>query len=87
MVVPLSFFASDRALEMAWPTTLPTVLGFTMSSDRSTLVRRWPSDELLPTCAWISSWVSRWPRGWRGWECQAGVILRHWRKRTSSLWR
>lgn len=40
MVVPLSFLASERALEMAWPTAMPMVLGLTMSSERSTLVRR-----------------------------------------------
>jgi hypothetical protein len=32
-----------RACAMASPTCLPTVLGLTMSSERSTLVRRWPS--------------------------------------------
>lgn len=35
-----------RACSMAFPTSFPTVLGLTMSSERSTLVRRWPS--LLP---------------------------------------
>lgn len=37
-----------RALEMASPTTLPIVLGLMMSSERSTLVRRWPSPP--PVC-------------------------------------
>jgi len=45
MVPPLSFLLSERALEMAWPTTMPTVLGLMMSSERSTFVRRWPSEE------------------------------------------
>ena len=52
MVVPLSFLASERALEMAWPITVPTVLGLMMSSERSTLVRRWPS--VFPDCAAVS---------------------------------
>jgi hypothetical protein len=43
MVLPLSFLAFDRAVLMASPTFPPTVLGLTMSSDRSTLVRCWPS--------------------------------------------
>lgn len=34
---------SARALAMTLPTSLPIVLGLTMSSDRSTFVRRWPS--------------------------------------------
>lgn len=33
---------------MASPTRLPTVLGLMMSSERSTLVRRWPSPD--PVC-------------------------------------
>jgi hypothetical protein len=40
MVVPLSFFASERAFEMAWPIATPTVLGLMISSERSTFVRR-----------------------------------------------
>lgn len=44
--------ASERALEMAWPITVPTVLGLMMSSERSTLVRRWPS--VLPDCPAVS---------------------------------
>lgn len=52
MVVPLSFLASERALEMAWPITVPTVLGLMMSSERSTLVRRWPS--VLPDLPTVS---------------------------------
>jgi len=43
IVLPLSFLTSPRALLMAWPTAMPTVLGLMMSSERSTLVRRWPS--------------------------------------------
>jgi hypothetical protein len=45
MVVPLAFFAADRAVESALPTSMPTVFGLTMSSERSTLVRRWPSED------------------------------------------
>lgn len=40
-----------RAALMASATLGPTVLGLTMSSLRSTLVRRWPSPPLLPWCA------------------------------------
>ena len=50
---PLSFLASARAFLMASPTAVPTVLGLTMSSDRSTLVRCWPSAP--PFCDWTVS--------------------------------
>ena len=43
IVVPLSFFAAARAAWMASPTFVPIVFGLTMSSERSTLVRCWPS--------------------------------------------
>ena len=43
--------AAWRALEMAAPTSLPTVLGLMMSSERSTFVRRWPS--VLPLADWM----------------------------------
>jgi hypothetical protein len=44
-----------RASMMAWPTSLPTVLGLMMSSDRSTFVRRWPSTPDLT--AYIYQWL------------------------------
>lgn len=37
-----------RACSIALPTSFPTVLGLIMSSERSTLVRRWPSLPPLP---------------------------------------
>ena len=43
MVVPLLFLALARAVLIASPTRVPTVLGLTMSSLRSTFVRCCPS--------------------------------------------
>jgi hypothetical protein len=42
-----------RRSEMTAPTSLPTVVGLTISSERSTLVRCWPSTPGFE--AWVSS--------------------------------
>jgi len=39
-----------RCSEMTAPTSLPIVVGLTMSSERSTLVRCWPSTPGLEAC-------------------------------------
>lgn len=77
MVVPLSFFAFARAALMASPTRVPTVLGLTMSSLRSTFVRCWPSTapERAAWCAVSVGAVGKVVGGRRAYGIASGELL------------
>jgi hypothetical protein len=68
-----------RAPEMQSPTVLPMVLGLMMSSERSTLVRRWPSPPPVWGCCQLKI------AGWRGHGVRL-VMMAH-TGRPSTGWR